>query len=160
MGIRIHVVKLVYTKHMQYTWGAFRIHAVHWVAYSYSSHTVNKFSICDAWLVHEVQRVYMRYRHTTQLVLSIWILYGCHTWGTVGIYEIQLVCILCMGLNMRYSGYKWVKKINQSTYSSPSMIIIIESARIFNFNTFFFHANRSTAFLNTHIFQHQPGGVF
>ena len=62
--------------------------------------------------IHEVQRVYMRYRHTAQLVLSICILYGCYTWGTVGIYEIQLVCIMCMGLNMRYSGHKRVKNIS------------------------------------------------
>ena len=67
----------------------------------------------------------------------------------MGIYEIQLVCILCMGLNMRYSGYKQVKKINQST-------IIIESARIFNFNTFF----TEIQLFKIHTFQHQPGGVF
>ena len=42
-----------------------------------------------------------------------------------------------MGLNMRYSGHKRVKKyINQINPPSPSTIII-ESARIFNFNTFF-----------------------
>ena len=61
--------------------------------------------------IHEVQRVYMRYRHAAQLVLSIWILYGCYTSGTVGIYEIHLACIMCMGLNMRYIGHKRVKKI-------------------------------------------------
>ena len=46
-------------------------------------------------------------------------------------YEIQLVCIMYMGLNMRYSGHKRVKKISINPPSSS--IIIIESARIFNF---------------------------
>ena len=53
----------------------------------------------------------------------------------MGIYEIQLVCTMCMGLNMRYSGHERVKKMSINP-PSPSTIII-ESARIFNFNTFF-----------------------
>ena len=73
--------------------------------------------------MHEVQRVYMRYRHTAQLVLSICILYGCHTWSTVGIYEIQFVCIMCMELNMRYSGHKRVKKY-QSIHLPPPQLLL------------------------------------
>ena len=56
----------------------YSIHAVHWVAYnmSYSGHTVNKFSICDAWLVYMKYSVYIcgTLRHAAELVLSIWIL--------------------------------------------------------------------------------------
>ena len=48
---------------------------------------------------------------------------GCNTWGTVGIYEIQLVCIMCMGLNMRYSGHKRVKKY-QSIHLAPSQLLL------------------------------------
>ena len=66
--------------------------------------------------------IYMRYRHIAQLVLNMDIV-ACYTWGTVGIYEIQLVCIMCMGLNMRYSGHKRVKKY-QSIHLAPPQLLL------------------------------------
>ena len=149
--ISIHVVKLVYIKHTQYSWDTFiSIHAVQWVAYmSYSGHTVNTFSICDAWLVYMKYSVYI---HTAHLVC---ILYGCYTWGTVGIYEIQLACILCMGLIMRYSGHKRVKKYQSIHLALPQLLlkVLIYLALI--------HFSRKYSFLKyTPKFQHQPGGVF
>ena len=41
----------------------------------------------------------------------------------MGIYEIQLVCIMCMGLNMRYSGHKRVKKY-QSIHLAPPQLLL------------------------------------
>ena len=50
-------------------------------------------------------------------------MYGCYTSGMVGIYEIQLACIMCMGLNMRYIGHKRVKKIISIHLAPPQSLL-------------------------------------
>ena len=58
------IMSVEYTKHKQYTVHEvhlYSIHAVYWLAHnmSYSGHTVNTFSICDAWLVYMKYSVYI-----------------------------------------------------------------------------------------------------